>query len=62
MELDYHMRESWSRTRRVVPKAEYLDKGANPRFVVTSLSAQVWAARQLYEQLNCSRGESENRT
>ena len=27
---------SWSRERRVVAKAEHLDKGANPRFVVTS--------------------------
>ena len=55
------MRESWSRTRRVVPKAEYLDKGANPRFVVTSLPTQDWAARELYEQLYCARGEMENR-
>jgi hypothetical protein len=29
---------SWTQERRVVAKAEYLEKGANPRFVVTSLS------------------------
>ena len=33
----YRTRKSWSRRRRVVGKAEYLSKGANPRFVVTSL-------------------------
>jgi hypothetical protein len=57
----YQTRESWSRERRVVGKAEHLDKGANPRFVVTSLSAEQWAARALYEDLYCARGEMENR-
>jgi Transposase DDE domain group 1 len=57
----YQTRESWSRARRVVAKAEYLEKGANPRFVVTSLPAEAWAARRLYEELYCARGEMENR-
>ncbi len=35
----YITRKSWSRSRRVVAKAEYLDQGENPRFVVTSLTA-----------------------
>ena len=30
----YTTHHSWSRARRVVAKAEYLDKGENPRFVV----------------------------
>ena len=60
-EFAYQTRHSWSRPRRVVAKAEYLDKGANPRFVVTSLDAQAWAMRELYEQLYCARGEMENR-
>jgi Transposase DDE domain group 1 len=60
-ELCYQTRESWSRERRVVGKAEHLDKGANPRFVVTSLSAEQWAAQALYEDLYCARGEMENR-
>jgi len=59
--LRYQTRESWSRERRVVGKAEHLDKGANPRFIVTSLSAEQWAARALYEDLYCARGEMENR-
>ena len=61
VEFVYQTRQSWSCARRVVAKAEYLDKGANPRFVVTSLPTQDWAARELYEQLYCARGEMENR-
>jgi hypothetical protein len=58
-ELRYQTRESWSQERRVVGKAEHLAKGANPRFVVTSLAAEQWAAQALYEQLYCARGERE---
>jgi len=57
----YQTRKSWSRTRRVVGKAEHLAKGSNPRFVVTSLSAEKVAARPLYEDVYCARGEMENR-
>jgi hypothetical protein len=53
--------DSWSRQRRVVAKAEYLPKGANPRFVVTSLPARAIDARTLYEDVYCARGEVENR-
>ncbi len=53
--------DSWSRTRRVVAKAEHLPKGSNPRFVVTSLSVTDIDARTLYEQVYCARGEVENR-
>jgi len=60
-EFPYQTRKSWSRSRRVVAKAEYLDKGENPRFIVTSMPAEQWAARELYEKLYCSRGEMENR-
>jgi hypothetical protein len=59
--------DSWSRTRRVIGKAEWLpgsgaetDK-ANPRFVVTSLNRQDASARYLYETIYCARGEMENR-
>ena len=60
-DFEYRTRKSWSRTRRVVGKAEHLRKGANPRFVVTSLSADEVAARTLYEQRYCARGDMENR-
>ena len=57
----YRTRESWPRGRRVVAKAKYLAKGENPRFVVTSLTAEQAAAQQLYETIYCARGEMENR-
>jgi len=60
-EFTYQTRKSWSRARRVIAKAEHLEKGANPRFVVTSLGAGSWGARALYEDLYCARGEMENR-
>jgi hypothetical protein len=57
----YTTRKSWSRTRRVIGKAEHLSKGANPRFIVTSLSREEFGARALYEQCYCARGDMENR-
>jgi Transposase DDE domain group 1 len=45
----------------VVAKAEHLEKGANPRFVVTCLSAEKMEARALYEELYWARGQMENR-
>jgi Transposase DDE domain group 1 len=53
--------DSWSRTRRVVGKAEWTGGEANPRFVVTSLKAVEAEARHLYEAIYCARGEMENR-
>jgi hypothetical protein len=53
--------KSWSRARRVVAKAEHLEKGANPRFVVTSLGEEGMEVRKLYEEFYCARGEMENR-
>ena len=68
-EFLYRTHKSWSRERRVVAKAEHLDKGANPRFIVTSLrpaemnSAEPsrWSAQPLYEDFYCARGDMENR-
>ncbi len=57
----YQTRESWSCARRVVGKAEYLPKGPNPRFVVTSLPAVRREVRALYEEDYCARGDMENR-
>ncbi len=60
-DFTYRTRKSWSGQRRVIGKAEHLAKGANPRFIVTSLTADSWPAAALYEQLYCARGEMENR-
>jgi len=57
----YQTRTSWGCERRVIGKAEHLGKGENPRFVVTTLSAEDWDARRLYEDLYCGRGDMENR-
>ena len=57
----YRTRDSWSRERRVVGKAEHTLDGANPRFVVTSFKRTRLDARALYEDLYCARGEAENR-
>ena len=54
-------RTSWSRSRRVVAKAEWTRSEANPRFVVTSLRRNAHEARHLYEDIYCARGEMENR-
>ena len=57
----YRTRKSWSCERRVVGKAEYLAKGENPRFIVTSIGSEQKQARALYEHFYCARGEMENR-
>jgi hypothetical protein len=53
--------ESWSRSRRVIGKAEWTQGEANPRFIVTSLPTAEVAAQTLYETIYCARGEMENR-
>ena len=62
-DFQYCTIDSWSRTRRVVGKAEHTLEGANPRFVVTSLkrTRTAYDARALYEDLYCAGGEAENR-
>ena len=68
-EFIYRTKKSWSRARRVIAKAEHLEKGSNPRFVVTSLSPEEstfpapprWPPQSLYEELYCARGDMENR-
>jgi len=57
----YQTRKSWSCERRVVGKAEYLAKGENPRFIVTSIKSELFDPRALYEDFYCARGEMENR-
>jgi len=62
-EFRYKTNKSWKHDRRVVAKAEYIDGKENPRFIVTTLSADVeqWKAQALYEKLYCARGDMENR-
>jgi hypothetical protein len=60
-ELSYRTHKSWSRSRRVVAKAEQTGDKSNPRFIVTSLAQRRFATRALYEDFYCARGEAENR-
>ena len=60
-EFSWSTRDSWSRERRVIAKAEWTKGAANPRFVVTSLSAEDAAPQRLYEEIYCARGDMENR-
>jgi hypothetical protein len=50
--------ESWRTNRRVVMKAEVVDKGENPRFVVTNIDDM--SEQETYE-FYCGRGDVENR-
>lgn len=60
-DFTYRTLDSWSTTRRVIGKAEYLPAGPNPRFIVTSLEPSQWEPRALYEDFYCARGDMENR-
>lgn len=60
-EFTWSTRKSWSRKRRVIAKAEWTKGEANPRFIVTSLTAADGDGRYLYEAVYCARGEMENR-
>jgi hypothetical protein len=55
----YQTIDSWNKVRRVIGKAEYLQKGENPRFVVTTF--RDIEPKELYEDNYCPRGEMENR-
>jgi hypothetical protein len=68
-EFEYQTKTSWSRSRRVIGKAEVMSGGDNPRFVVTNLPQDGFAEdkdrerffpARLYEQMYCPRGEMEN--
>jgi hypothetical protein len=60
-EFEYRTKKTWSKARRVIAKAEHLEKGANPRFIVTSMGAERMEGRAMYEDFYCGRGEMENR-
>jgi hypothetical protein len=49
----YYAAASWAEPRRLVMKAEWLEKGSNPRFVVTNLDLPC---QELYDNLYVYRG------
>lgn len=68
VEFQYQTRQSWSRPRRVIGKAEVLHEKNNPRFIVTNLpkegfdgdGAERFAPSKCYEEFYCPRGNMEN--
>ncbi len=51
----YYAAKSWAQPRRIIMKAEWLEKGANPRFVLTNMNTE---AQRLYDQFYVQRGAS----
>jgi hypothetical protein len=56
-EFDYKA-GTWKTKRKVIGKAEHSEKGANPRFIITTLEGNPQA---LYDEIYCARGDMENR-
>ncbi len=55
-------RDSWSRRRWVIAKAQHSPLGPNPRFVVTSLPCRSRReSERIYRRVYCARGDMENR-
>lgn len=55
----YYAAAAWSQPRRLVMKAEWLEKGSNPRFVITNLDLPP---QELYDHFYVQRGaDSEHR-
>ena len=57
----YRTLRTWSCSRRVIAKAEHLEKGSNPRFIVANLPEEYATPQALYEDVYCARGDMENR-
>lgn len=54
----WYRADSWKRSRRVVAKAEYTEKGQNQRFLVTDLGLKP---ERIYDDIYVLRGDIENR-
>jgi hypothetical protein len=59
--FDWITKDSWTRRRRVVAKAEWRHGNRYHRFIVTTLPQGTSEQRALYEQIYCARGDMENR-
>jgi hypothetical protein len=53
----YYQAASWSAHKRIICKAEYNDKGANTRFIITNLEHAKY--KFIYETVYCGRGAME---
>jgi hypothetical protein len=68
-EFEYQTQNAWSRSRRVMGKAEVSVLGDNPRFLATNLPVKGFPGEadhgrflptRLHEEVYCARGEMEN--
>ncbi|MCP4011145.1 MAG: IS1380 family transposase, partial [Proteobacteria bacterium] len=59
----YYAAKSWKCERRVIARIEHMEKGANPRYIVTNLEGPNFGdnGQYLYETVYCARGDMENR-
>ena len=59
----YYAAKSWKCERRVIARIEHMEKGTNPRYIVTNLGGSNFGGngQYLYEALYCARGDMENR-
>ena len=51
----YYRAGSWEKPRRIIMKAEWFEKGGNPRFLVTNLETNT---QELYDEFYVQRGAS----
>jgi len=72
VDFEYQTLKSWTRSRRVIGKAEITSQGRNPRFILSNLGSEgllaedgskllEGGAQWIYEELYCDRGNAENR-
>jgi hypothetical protein len=52
--------DSWTKFRTVIAKAEYMENGANNRFIVTNIESSSEIIFNVYDDFYIGRGESEN--
>ncbi|MCP4074205.1 MAG: hypothetical protein GY742_21140, partial [Hyphomicrobiales bacterium] len=59
----YYAAKSWKCERRVIARIEHMEKGTNPRYIVTNLEGPDFGdnGQHLYETSYCARGDMENR-
>lgn len=55
---DEYKAGSWESSRKIIMKAEHTQKGANTRYIVTTLEGDP---QELYDKMYCQRGDMENR-
>jgi hypothetical protein len=61
-DFEYRTRDSWSRKRRVIGKAEWTRGEASPRFIVTNVDPAFGAGQFMYERIYCLARDNQDET